>query len=67
MRAADERASMSLAELAMYTGLSLRAAQRLKSGEEWLEWMRAEEGDAGAPRVGQERPSPPSSARPSAS
>ena len=34
---------MSRAEMAMYTGLSLQAVQRLKSGEDWLQWMRVEE------------------------
>ena len=38
------RASVPPAKLAMYTGLPLRTVQRLESGEEWLKWMRLDEG-----------------------
>jgi hypothetical protein len=42
---ADQKVSaMSPDKLALYTGLSLRTVQRLETGEDWLQWMRFEEG-----------------------
>ena len=45
MLPADQKVSaLSPAKLALYTGLSLQTVERLETGEDWVQWMRAEHG-----------------------